>query len=297
MPAVERSVYFYKVEMLDQNQQWRRADVLRALRSLAPADRLLDLGDDNYAWAEVDHIPASRDAGRLRLFRDRRSNLPGYQVNFNIAQLPIPAQAGIIEPTHVVLGGDGLIAAEYNHFAPRITSAFARLLRQKLGLRLRIGTYVQGDILEQLDRLNYIQLAEFSIVPTPELEAELRNAGPFGQAAATLAQPDGGRRVNVRLSGDKRSEGWTEQARMLVRRLLASDSKEEVKVLRVRGLDPVTDSVETVDLLKERLVRRVDVEKASARTKVLDTDSAYRHVEEAIAEVRTTDLPAAVVVF
>lgn len=297
MAAVERSVYFYKVEMLDDSEQWRRADVLRGLQALTGEDRLLDLGDDNYAWGEVDHVPRGREGGRLRLFRDRRSNLPGYQVDFNIDELPIPDQAGIVEPTHIVLGGGGLIAAEYNHFAPRITSAFARLLRQRLKLDLRIGTYIQGDILEQLDRLTYIQLVEFSIVPTPELEDELRNAGLFGEAAATLAQAEGGRRVNVRLSGDKRSQGWTGQARAFVRRLLRSGAKDEIKVLRVRGMDPVSDSVESVDLLKERLVRRVDVEKASSRSKVLDTDSAYAHVDRAIAEVRETDLPSAAVIF
>lgn len=50
-----------------------------------------------------------------------------------------------------MLAGDGLIAAEYNHFAPRIPSQFSALLRRKLGMSLTIGTYVQGSILEQLE--------------------------------------------------------------------------------------------------------------------------------------------------
>jgi hypothetical protein len=65
---------------------------------------------------------------------------------------------------------------------------------------------VQGDIIDQLDRLSYIQSLELSVVPTPELEEEMRNAGTFGEAAASLARADGGRRAYLRLSGDKRSE-------------------------------------------------------------------------------------------
>jgi hypothetical protein len=74
-------------------------------------------------------------------------------------------------------------------------------------------------------------------------------------------------------------------------------AKNETKVLRARGLDPVSGEVLSVDLLKERLVRRVDVEKERPRSKVLDTNSAYHHIEDVIAEVRETDLPSAVVMF
>ena len=151
--------------------EWKRADVLRGLQALRGDDQLMALGNDNYAWAIGDHIPRTRESGRLRFFRDRRSNLPGFAVDFNPAELPIPEGSGLIEPTHVVLAGDGLIAAEYNHFAPCIPSQFSALLRRKLGMSLTIGTYVQGSILEQLERLEYIQLLEVSLVPTPELRS------------------------------------------------------------------------------------------------------------------------------
>ena len=316
MGEVERNVYFYKVQMAE-GHEWKRADVLRGLQALRGEDQLMDLGNDNYAWAIVDHVPRARETGRLRFFRDRRSNLPGFAVDFNPAELPIPEGSGLIEPTHVALAGDGLIAAEFNHFAPRIPSQFSALLRRKLGLSLTIGTYIQGSILEQLDRLTYIQLMEVSLVPTPELEDELRNAGPFGDAAAALARAEGGRRVRLELRGDKRSEAWTHEARSFVKRVLgvrgrrtglaaevadhaepaAELTDHAVKTLRVTGFDPVADGIETVDLLKQKLVRRVRVEKSTQRSKVLDDSSAYQHIEDAIREVRKTDLPKAAVIF
>jgi hypothetical protein len=132
----------------------------------------------------------------VRFFRDRRSNLPGYAVNFNVNDLPIPDEAGLVEPTHLVFGG-GLIAAEYNHFGPRVTTHFAKLLREKVDLPVRIGTYMQGDILDQLDRLGYIQLAEFSIVPTPELEEQLPCATRTGAGCdQRVAEASSGDRVD-----------------------------------------------------------------------------------------------------
>jgi hypothetical protein len=292
---VERSIYFYKVE-IEEPDEWHRAQVLRDLKKLKGADQVLDLGSDNYAWAKVDRVPRGPASGRFRFFRDRRSNLPGYALNYNVSQLPIPAKAGLVEPTHVVFAGNGLIAAEYNHFAPRITSHLANLLRTKLGLGLRIGTYIQGDILEQLDRLTYIQLAEFSIAPTPELEEQLHNLSPIGEAAAALARADGGKRAFMRLSGDKNNSGWTDQIRELAKRLF-NVGEDETKVLRVHGFDPVSGAIEPVDLLKQKLVRRASMEQPSARSKALDTSAAYQRIEAAIREVRETDLPNAAVVF
>jgi hypothetical protein len=295
MAEAKRSIYFYQVEMHDG--AWDRADVLRRLDALTDETRRLDLGEDSYAFAKVDRIPQGQESGRLRFFKDRHSNLPGMSLGAEVEELPIPEDAGLVEPTHVVCAGDGLIAAEYNHSAPRITSQFAGLLRAKLDLDLSIGTYVQGEILDQLERLEHVQLLEFSLVATPWLQQELRDAGSFGDAAAALSTVDDGKRINLRLSGDKRSDSWGEQAVAFARRLLGMPGQEHVtKVLRVTGYDPTSENVEAVDLLKQKLVRRVDIERTDQRHKALDVTSAYAHIEEAIREVRQTDLPSARVI-
>jgi len=73
MTDVQRSIYFYKVEMAEGGGEWKRADILRGLAALQDDDRVLALGDDQYAWATVDQIPRGNGTGRLRMFRDRRS--------------------------------------------------------------------------------------------------------------------------------------------------------------------------------------------------------------------------------
>jgi hypothetical protein len=294
--GTERSIYFYKVEMHDG--EWSRREVLEAIDGLAGDERLLDLGGDDYAWAKVDRIPRTSEAGRLRFFRDRRANLPGMSNGTSITELPIPDEAGLVEPTHVVLAGDGLIAAEYNHFAPRITSNFAALLRTRLGMSLSIGTFVPQQVAEQLDRLEGVQLLEVSLVAAPELDEELRNSGPFGEAAVSLSRVDDGKRLNLRLSGDKDSDSWGTEAVAFAKRVLGLPAREEVaKVLRVTGFDPASESVEVVDLLKAKLVRKAEIERSSARCKALDVAAAYHVIEEAIRVVRRTDLPQARILY
>jgi hypothetical protein len=293
MAEVERRIYFYQVVMND-GAEWRRAEVLRDLAALQGEDEVMALGNDNYAWTLVDRIPRGRESGRVRLFRDRRSNLPGFAHRGSVSDLPIPEEAGLVEPTHIVIGGDGLIAAEYNHFAPRIATQFSQLLRSRLGLDLRIETYVQGSIIEQLERLDYITLFETSLAPAPGLTEALVEAGPFGDAAATLARADVERRVHLKLTSPKHQDGFTANAKRFARRMLpGAQEGHGAKVLRVEGFDPVPGDMEVVDLLKQKLLRRVDFERPNARSKALDTSAAYGHIEQAMAEVRATDLPTA----
>lgn len=290
---VTRSIYFYEAEV-PPGQPWNRATILRGLDNLSGDERLLELGDQDYAWAKVDHVPKTQEAGRLRLFRDRRRNLPGMSLNGNIEDLPIPEDAGLVEPTHVVFAGDGLIAAEYNHYAPRITTQLASLIRTKLLMELTIGTLVQGDIIDQLDRLDEVKVLEFSLASTPNLEDELRNTGPFGDAAVSLSRVDDGKRLHLTLSGYKESESWGDEAVAFAKKLIGLPAADKVtKVLRVTGYDPASEKVEVVDLLKQKLVRRVEMEKSSLRSKALNVGSAYKHIEDAIREVRKTDLPDA----
>jgi hypothetical protein len=292
MADVERCIYFYKVEMNDG--EWKRADVLRGLRGLRGDDQLLDLGNDAYAWALVDRVPTTSQSGRLRLFRDRRSNLPGLSHGGRVSDLGIPDGAGLVEPTHIVLAGDGLIAAEYNHFAPRITTDFAKLLRTKLDLDLAIRTFVQGDIVAQLERLEYITLFEASLQPTEGLLEALADAGPIGDAAATLARADVGGRVHVALTSRRHRQTFTSNVKHFVRRMLPMGQEGHgPKVLRVKGYDPVPGGIEVVDLLKQKLVRRQDFERPTARSKALDVSAAYKHIEEAVTEVRASDLVSA----
>jgi hypothetical protein len=100
--------------------------------------------------------------------------------------------------------------------------------------------------------------------------------------------------VYLKLTGPPHRDGFTANAKHFARRMLPfAEEGHGPKVLRVEGFDPVPGDIEVVDLLKQKLLRRVDFERPTSRSKALDTNAAYRHIEQAMAEVRATDLPTA----
>jgi hypothetical protein len=199
-----------------------------------------------------------------------------------------------------VFGPSGLVAAEYNHFAPRIT-ALAAYLTEKLDLDVHFASFVQRDIVDRLDRLRDIRLLELSVKPSQQFREEINVDDPVSQAVYAATNIPGERRVAINLSGDYRSEGFSETLRSFARRLLAHGEEANEgeagdggpTVFKVRGYDPASDEVEVLDLLKQKVVRRVELERESPRSRALNTSSAYDAIEAAAREARDHDLPDA----
>jgi hypothetical protein len=78
---------------------------------------------------------------------------------------------------------------------------------------------------------------EFSLVSTPELEEELRNTGPFGDTAVSLSHVDDGKRLNLRLSGDRDSDSWGEPALQGARCRLGVPAHRREAIREVRQTD------------------------------------------------------------
>ena len=193
---IERSIFFYEARVLAPDK-WSREAVLKSLSELNGGDRFLDIGNGEVVFAIVDRVPTKPGAfGRLRFLRSRRSNLPAMEDGGVLAALPIPNTAGIAEPCHVVFGPDGRIAAEYNHFAPRL-SALARFISLKTAFNVSLGTYVEKDILERLDRLEDVRLLELSFRPSRFKPDDIKANDPIPQAVYQATSAPGERRVSL----------------------------------------------------------------------------------------------------
>jgi hypothetical protein len=171
-PRAERQAFFYRAEALD-GEGWKRRDILRMIAALEGEERYLDADADSVLLPIVDHVPPTgRTLGRLRFFRVRRSNLPAVEEAGSLSDLPIAEAAGLAEPTHIVFAPDRVVVAEYNHFAPRM-SALAYYLRLKLDRMVEFGTFIQDEVLEQLDRLGDVRLVQLTARPSDALRQDL----------------------------------------------------------------------------------------------------------------------------
>ena len=68
-------------------------------------------------------------------------------------------------------------------------------------------------------------------------------------------------------------------------------------MFRTRGYDPVTGEVEVIDLLAQKVVRKVSIDRDAPRSKALHTSNAYKVVEAAFSEAEKDDLANAIAVY
>ena len=298
---IERSIFFYQAAVTEP-AEWKRETVLQNLKNLKGDQRFMDVGNGEVVFVIVDRVPkAAGTFGRLRLLRSRRANLPAMEDGGVLAALPIPSTAGIAEPCHVVFAPDGRIAAEYNHFAPRL-SALAHYINIKTGLDVGFGTYVQKEILDRLERMDDVRLLELSFRPNPGLADRINADDPISQAVYQATQMKGERRVSLAFSGDPKSKDFTASAKKFAKRLfgITADEPEghrSATVFKARGFDPVTGQVEVIDLLAQKVVRKVSIDRDAPRSKALDKSDAYKVVEAAFAEAKSEDLMNAIPVY
>jgi hypothetical protein len=276
----ERQAFFYKAVVQDDGR-WRRREILRAIADLNLEERYVDSGEGNVLLPLVDHIPAQGrpEFGRMRFLRVRRENLPAVEQAGALSDLPIEADAGLAEPSHIIFGPRALVVAEYNHFGPRI-SALSYYLRIKFDRRIDFATYVQPEVLEQLDRLRDIRLVDLVAIPSAAHSDELADdliwstveqAGEIEQTKA----------VGVHLTAEAGSRTFTERVKESIHRILATGADESASVFKVRGFDPASGRPEVVDLLRPKVVRRILVARVDRRTTALDTEAAYAALREA----------------
>jgi hypothetical protein len=277
---LERQAYFYRVVPRDDGG-WRPRDVLRALDALPLADRYVDVGEGAVLLPLVDQTPAREgEFGHLRFLRVRRDNLPAVERAGSLSDLPIDEDAGLAEPTHILFGPGDIVAAEYNHFGPRI-SALGTYLRRKLERRVDFATYVQAEVLAQLDRLGDIRLVELTAQPSETYRQALAGDLVWG-AIEQAGRIEETKAVGVHLTANAGSQDFTARAKESIRRILGAGADEAASVFKVRGFDPASGRAEVIDLLAPKVVRRLLVARVPGRSRALDDDAAYRALHEAL---------------
>lgn len=276
---LERRAYFYRAVPRDDGR-WRRREILRAIEDLPLEERYVDTGEGSVLLPIVDYIPPKgEDFGHMRFLRVRRENLPAVELAGSLSDLPIDADAGLAEPTHIIFGPRRVVVAEYNHFGPRI-SALGFYIRRKLDRNIDFATYVQSEVLEQLDRLGDVRLVELTAQPSESYRKALAGDLVWG-AVEQAGQIEETKAVGVHLTAKPGSEEFTARVKESIRRILGAGADEAASVFKVRGYDPASGQPEVIDLLEPKVVRRILVERVNRRTQALDDDDAYRALREA----------------
>ena len=221
----------------------------------------------------------------LRFCRIRRSGLPQLEQQGNISELQIAANAGLLEPIHIVFFPKNIIGVEYNHYGPRL-SRLAPYLYTKSNYaipKVSFNPILRRDIAEQLDQLVDIRLLELQILPSytnivrqidDSLADALESNGRITDSPDVL-------KIVAKSSRQGRETSVDKLISPLKNLSLRGDLRENATHFKVRGKRKDTRRVETIDLLKDHLISTKRITCVTDRGRALRYDSAFQAIHEA----------------
>lgn len=301
----ERNVYFYRCHT-DLNPDGT-AEPYDPTPALEHIDALPFEGGERYAGAgdgavTCGWIDALEAPQRVCLGKVRRSNLPALEEQGELRPLEIPEDAGIAEQTHLVFFPNNIVGMLFNFYGPRMASLrdYLKKLHPDTPNDLSIDPLLRQDVLEQLDQLRKIRVFDLRILRPfmNRLQQANRDLHETFSAAHEVGEAE---QFQLILKPAPNSRGWIADRFLDIARGLAGivsanpEAKEEVTSFKVRGQNRETSSMETVDVLRDRLVVKKTVDLAGGRTRRLDPDSAYGAIIEAHEELEDQLVQAAAV--
>lgn len=226
-------------------------------------------------WVERSDFPI-----RLQFGRIKRSDLPLIEDQGSITPLEIARSAGVLDWSHIVVFADGIVAAEFNRDAPRITR-----LGEYLYFKARGVLDTSPKFLPLFEKAVMSELAKFNEVTILEVEAPTSEADSVAEAdgnlgAALRACRNAGQVKTAKLMLKAPAAGRFLDLRELAGRLFSnSRSREALTHLKVTGR---TDKGRRpLDLLEDYLVASEAFVRLDKRTRALAPAHAFGVIEGA----------------
>ena len=292
--TLERKIYFYRAN-IDHDESGRPLNfnpmpALKVINNLPftnDATGKYEFDIDGNALCLVDHTNNSNPC--IRFCRIRRTGLPQLEQAGRIRELNLGPDTGLLEAIHVVFFPDNIVGSEYNHFGPRL-SRLGSYLHEKSDRAVPRATFrhlLRGDAAQQLDRLTEIRLLDMSIHPAFAdivRQADRSLADALDANSRVLDDPE---TVQIVIKPKKQSRiSALDKLKSLFMQLQSQNGfLQNVDRFQLRGKCVDTDSVETIDLLKDQLITTKSIVRLSQRSRALDPNSAFQSIHEAYKEL------------
>lgn len=295
-PTLERKIHFFRIDagvngggqplLFDPRPPLATIDALPFTNDRNGRYLTDDDGNAVGVWPEVS---AARVA--LKFCQVRRNGLPQVEQAGIVNDLNIAADAGLLEPVHVVFFDDNIAGADFNFYGPRI-SRLGYYLRLKSGANGQILQFLpllRHDIAAQLNRLDEIKLFDLRI--RAAYAATVRQADvSLGEAFEANARVLAGDAEDIQLvlrPGRNQRRGALQHLLQPMRNLIGRrDFRENAERFQVKGRLNDTGQTGTIDLLHDQLITTKQILRVGERSRAVQAESAYAAIEAAHAELR-----------
>jgi hypothetical protein len=291
-----RKIYFYRVDAgVDGGGQplpFDPSPALAAIARLPFADgrqsRYLPDADGNAicAWEEKSGRMPS-----LRFCSIRRTGLPQLEEAGTVSDLNIAANAGLVEPVHVMFFPDNIVGADFNFYGPRLSRLgyYLHEKSNKVVPQVFFDPLLRQDVAKELDHLTELRLFDLR-VKASYIDTVRRADTSLGDAFTMNARvlDDEVEELEIVL---KPSKNGRHQA---LRRLLAPlkalaghrELRDNAQRFQVRGKHDETGKVEMIDLLRDHLIANKQILRLGRRSRAVDPGSAFEAIGAAHNELR-----------
>lgn len=245
----------------------------------------------------------------MRFGQIRRAGLPQIEETGNLSDLDLAANAGLVEPVHVVFFPDSIAGADFNFYGPRL-NRLGYYLRVKAGDPTPLTHFeplLRLDVINQLNTLQDVRLFDLKIRPSfiDAVRDADKDLGLAFDAAIQLGKCD---QIEVLMRPTKDDQtirykvgeivgGAMSLGRKLVTIAKRLGKREELKTeatkFIIRGKREDTGRVESIDMLHDHLISHKQILKHGERSRALDPSSAYAAIEMAYEELKDELIAAA----
>ncbi|EHM02913.1 hypothetical protein HMPREF9946_00657 [Acetobacteraceae bacterium AT-5844] len=295
LPTLERKIHFYKADVgVDDSGRPIPFDAARALSRIGhlpfrdgTGGRYL-LSDDGNA---VCGWPYSADPLQSMLFcQIRRTGLPQLERAGAVSDLDLDADAGLLEPVHVVFFPNNIVGADFNFYGPRLSRLgfYLRVKSENAVRQVNFIPLLRHDISEQLEHLTEVRLLDFKI-KSSYISAVEQADQALGEAFRANARVLDGAADEVQVILRPKKEARIGALRRLIRPLeelvRGPDLREHAERFHVKGTSDLTGRVEIIDLLRDHLISRKQVLRIGERSRAVHTSAAFEAIHEAYGEL------------
>jgi hypothetical protein len=278
---VFRKVYFFELA--------EKEDFISLMESCVSAIAQLPFNDQGRYLPTTDadnvlvlFVTKSDFPIRMQFGRIRRSDLPLIENAGQISPLKIAQGAGILDWAHLILFEDGILAAEFNRDAPRISRLGEYLYfkgKSVLPNSPKFRPLFQRSILDELEKYSTITALE---VEAPTLEASAIKAADKNLGIAFEACRKAGHVKKARIVL-KSSANPTHDLKSLAKRLFSNQrTRESLTTLKLTG--QTENGRKPLDMLENYLISAEEFVKVDGRSRAIDPDDAFRVLYRAYLE-------------
>ncbi|MFB6948661.1 hypothetical protein ACFCXP_03400 [Streptomyces niveus] len=282
---LKRRLIFHRWGSVAGKIDFNPQDVASNLRNAIGADGDFAIYDDGDAVTAVEVVSVGSASAPtdLRLFALRGANDRPFKWDSagSVSPISLGDHEYPADVSHVSLWPDGVCAHDYGKSVPRL-SRLSLFLRRKMNAHVKFDALYREDMLEKLKNMaGQVRSVEVAMTQRPPDSED----GVFG----ILAPENFGRRApSVRFTlgmgrygpRDRYLDGETEEQVFA----LAEQADDFVTNMIIRGRNPATDRVETVNLLHERLQIEANFRQSGTVSSMPDPSEVFLALDNAYKE-------------